>query len=58
MSYGPLNPKAFQFIDAEVAKKLPTHPDNFKRQVVSNDEWWAANLDMVNERFNGWLVRN
>jgi putative spermidine/putrescine transport system substrate-binding protein len=56
MSYGPLNPKAFQFIDAEVARKLPTHPDNFKRQVVSNDEWWATNLDKVNERFNAWLI--
>lgn len=56
MSYGPLNPKAFDFIDVEVAKKLPTHPDNFRRQIVSNDEWWAANLDKVSERFNGWLV--
>jgi putative spermidine/putrescine transport system substrate-binding protein len=56
MSYGPLNPKAFDFIDAEVARKLPTHPDNLGRQIVSNDEWWAANLDKVSERFNGWLA--
>ena len=56
MSYGPLNPKAFDFIDADIAKLLPTYPANFKRQVVSNDEWWATNLDKVSERFNGWLV--
>ncbi|MEP6609036.1 MAG: polyamine ABC transporter substrate-binding protein [Burkholderiaceae bacterium] len=56
MSYGPLNPKAFEFIDKDVAKRLPTHPDNLKVQVVSNDEWWADNLDKINERFNGWLV--
>ena len=56
MTYGPLNPKAFQYIDAETAKRLPTYPENYKVQVVSDDEWWGANWDALSERFKGWLA--
>jgi len=56
MTYGPLNKKAFEFIDADTARRLPTYPENFKGQVISDDDWWGANWDSVNERFKGWLA--
>ena len=56
MLYGPLNPKAFDHIDEETAKNLPTYPANYRNQVVSDDEWWGANWDKLNERFTGWLA--
>lgn len=56
MTYGPVNPKAFEHIDEETAQRLPTYPANFKTQIISDDEWWAANWDMVNERFRTWIT--
>lgn len=55
IDYGPSNTKAFQFIrkDAE----LPTTPDLLKKQVLTEPQWWADNLDAVNERLNKWLLQ-
>ena len=56
MWYGPLQEKAYDYIDAETARRLPSHPDNIKTQVIPDDEWWAVNHDPVNERFQAWLA--
>ncbi len=52
----PTNTKAYDFISAERAKVLATSPDNIKGLVPSNDLWWAANRDKVQERFQDWLL--
>lgn len=56
MTYGPLNQKAFEFIDEATAKRLPTYPANYKLQAISDDEWWGANWNPINERFRNWLT--
>ena len=55
--YGPLNTKAFDHMsDAEKAE-LPTAPENLKRQLLSDSEWWGKNLVKMEERWNAWLLR-
>lgn len=51
----PANTKAFEHIPEDVAKTLPTNPEN--KDVIAgylNSEWWSENYDAVNERWQGW----
>jgi putative spermidine/putrescine transport system substrate-binding protein len=54
--YAPTNPKAYEFIRPEIAKQMPTYPENAKRTVTANAEWEAANAAMLQERFTQWLA--
>lgn len=63
MHYGPTNKKAFDHIDEEAAKLLPTSPDNVKLQFLRNDEWYAeknaegkTNVEILIERWNRFAV--
>lgn len=42
ITYGPTNSKAFDFIDAERAKWLPTAPELARVQFVQNYDFWNA----------------
>jgi putative spermidine/putrescine transport system substrate-binding protein len=55
-NYAPTNPKAFDLIDKETAKKLVTYPDNFKKTFAKNEEWWSANRDAWIEICSAALV--
>lgn len=52
---GPLNPKAFDFINPEQAKLMPTYPANFKQAIVLDPEKIAPQLDELNPRFDRWI---
>jgi putative spermidine/putrescine transport system substrate-binding protein len=63
MFYGPTNKKAFDHIDAKVAKQLSTYPDNAKKQFVRDDRWYAetdasgkTNIEKLIERWNRFTV--
>ncbi len=56
LSYGPTNPKAYDYISPERAKYLPTAPANLKLMVQSSTEWWGRNKAQAIERFNAWLL--
>lgn len=56
LAYGPTNLDAYKTITAERAKVLPTSPDNLKKMVGANEDWWSANRAAMTERFNGWLL--
>jgi len=53
---GPVNPGAFELLDARVLADLPTSPANLPRLVRSDAGWWAANQGDAVQRFNGWLL--
>jgi len=36
---------------------LPTAPDNFKTALTYDFDFWADNMDELNERFNAWLAK-
>jgi len=41
--YGPVNPLAFQHLDEETARDLPTYPQNLRQMFVRDDGWWQQN---------------
>lgn len=55
--YGPTNKKAFDFMDKEYAKTLPTYPDNLNKQVHLDVKWWHDHFQQVNDRFQAWLIK-
>jgi putative spermidine/putrescine transport system substrate-binding protein len=61
--YGPLRKSSFGLVGAyhnkpelDMAPHMPTAPDNFKRALQNDFEFWADNSDQLNERFNAWLT--
>ena len=56
VAYGPTNPKAFEYVDAERAKVLPTNPAYLPNMVPVDTDFWGANKDSASERFNAWLL--
>jgi putative spermidine/putrescine transport system substrate-binding protein len=56
VAYGPTNPDAFKYVDAERAKLLPTNPTYLGDMTEANTVYWGENKDMVGERFNAWLL--
>ncbi|WP_374440935.1 ABC transporter substrate-binding protein [Stella sp.] len=45
ITYGPTNKKAYELgtIDADYAKRLPSHPDNAARQLIIDLDWYIKN---------------
>lgn len=56
LSYGPVHPEAYRFIDAERAKTLPTSPENLRTAVLIDTKYWGEAKDKALERFNAWLL--
>ncbi|ACL59140.1 ABC transporter substrate-binding protein [Methylobacterium nodulans] len=56
LSYGPVHPDAYKYIDAERAKALPTSPENLKTAIQIDTKYWGEAKDRVLERFNTWLL--
>ena len=56
MAYGPLNPKAFEFIPPEQARRMPTYPEHLKVGFSHDPKWLTPNLAMLKERFAQWLA--
>lgn len=57
MPYGPTNTKAFELMDAEYAKTLPTHEDNVGKQLFLDVDYWNEHFDEINDRFQEWLLK-
>lgn len=52
---GPVNLRAFEHMDDQLARQLNTHPDNYSQQLLFNAAFWSENEEQVRERFNAWL---
>lgn len=54
INYGPANADAFEtgVIPEDVAKALPSHPDNAAKGFVLDADYWADNLDDLTRRFD------
>ncbi len=55
--YGPVNRKAFDFINPQAAKEMPTAPENAKRQLMVDTVWWGEHRNALVERWNAWLLK-
>ncbi|WP_425406675.1 ABC transporter substrate-binding protein [Hwanghaeella sp.] len=58
ITYGPTNKAAYDYptIDKEVAKTLPSHPDNAKLQVPVSIEWYAKWETIAAEMYQEMLT--
>jgi putative spermidine/putrescine transport system substrate-binding protein len=54
--YGPTNPRAYEFVKPEIARQMPTYPQNAKQTITADAEWDATNGAMLQERFTQWLA--
>ncbi|MES2631435.1 ABC transporter substrate-binding protein [Caenimonas sp. SL110] len=57
MTYGPANPKAFEFIDPKRAAQLSTYPDYRKAGLQIDNTFWATTKDKAIERFGAWMLK-
>lgn len=51
--YSPVNAKAYELpiITQELAKRLPTSPQNIDKVVSVSPQWWVENQEAVRQRF-------
>ena len=63
ISYSPTRRSAMPLISTHAEKgvemnpHMPTSPQNVKRALHNDWEWWSDHLDEMNERFSAWLAR-
>jgi putative spermidine/putrescine transport system substrate-binding protein len=60
---GPISIKALKILPKELAKTLPTHPDNISKMFIRNGKWWSdmtdkgkTNREMSIEMLQNWMV--
>jgi putative spermidine/putrescine transport system substrate-binding protein len=53
---GPLNLKALDHMEPDVARTMPTWPENFAKSIVLDAEKLAPQLDELNRRFDRWVT--
>jgi len=56
IGYGPVNRKAFQYIDAKTAGRLPTSPEHLRTSFVTDASWWIENIAKISERWQSFLL--
>lgn len=54
--YGPTNTSALKALPDSTLQRLPTYEENLEKQVVFDREWWQANFDRIQERWNKWYT--
>lgn len=54
--YGPVRTAAMDQLDPARRTVLPTAPDNFKKGVLMDSNWWADHGPDAVEKFNTWLL--
>ena len=57
INYGPANADAFDtgVIPDDVAKGLPSHPDNISKGFILNAQFWEENLDSLTQEFDFFI---
>jgi putative spermidine/putrescine transport system substrate-binding protein len=56
LPYGPSNPRAFEFISPENARKMPTWPPHLRESFSPDDAWLATRMTGLRERWAQWMV--
>ena len=64
ISYGPARMSSAPMVGKhatlgiDMGPHMPTAPENAKKTLLFNYEWWADHRDELDERFNAWLARS
>ena len=54
--YGPMDPRAFDYMDKDLARMMPTWPDHAKVSVSPDTTWLTSNMAKLRERWTQWLA--
>lgn len=59
VAVAPANAKAYDFVKPEIAKNLPTFPQNVAQGMAYQSEldYWAKNFDALQKRFDEWVAK-
>jgi putative spermidine/putrescine transport system substrate-binding protein len=57
ITYGPMNPKAFELLSPERARILSGGPQMRGKDIPVDEAWWSQNTDRVQEKLNAWRLR-
>ena len=55
--YGPSNLKAYDYIPDDLARQMPSHPDNLKNAVIIDGDWYRENGKAVTARWEAWKMQ-
>lgn len=55
--YAPVRQSALELVPEEIARTLPTYPENFANALKFDASWWADYGDQTENRFTSWLAR-
>ncbi len=58
IGYPGLHLESPKYVEPTLAKQLPTHPNNIKKQVWTDIAWWAKHGKEVHERWNRWMLKH
>jgi putative spermidine/putrescine transport system substrate-binding protein len=54
---GPANEKALALLDENIKKELPTYHYREGKMAAVDNDWWADNLEKLEERWNAWKLK-
>ena len=54
--YGPMNPKAFDYLAEADARTMPTWPANFEKAIVLDATKIGPQIDEMTKRFDQWIA--
>ncbi|MFC3228074.1 ABC transporter substrate-binding protein [Marinibaculum pumilum] len=63
ISYGPARASSSALVGKhadlgiDMGPHMPTHPDNYKRPIVLNNDFWTDYGDQLRERFASWMLQ-
>ncbi len=57
VAYGLPNKAAAAEVPADLAKDLPTNPENMTEAISLNTDFWIDNAETLTQRFNAWLAK-
>jgi putative spermidine/putrescine transport system substrate-binding protein len=54
--YGPTNKKAFAFLDAQEANRLPTSPEHLKISFATDARWWVTHQTEIANKWQAFVL--
>jgi len=57
LQYGPINTKAFDYIDKDIAERLPSAPKFIDMTWMPNAKWWSKHDKKLTERWKAWMLK-
>jgi putative spermidine/putrescine transport system substrate-binding protein len=54
--YGPTNAEAWEKLPEHALRELPNSPENIKRVILRDNDWWADHETEISDRWRQWKL--